>query len=145
MPLTRRLVTPAHRVFTSTRAQVQSLTLHLPEPPSVNHYYAVVRGRKILSKVGRQYKLAVQAVYASEFRTVMAAFPEGPVSVTYVWTRGRKTGDLLNREKALMDALNGLAFTDDSQIVECHAYRRDAKNQPGVQVTVSRATPPRAS
>lgn len=117
------------------------IRLDLPEPPSVNHYYAVVRGRKILSAAGRAYKIAVRAAYLREFRTTQVAIAEGPVMVQYVWTRGRKSGDLLNREKALMDALNGLAFTDDSQIVECHAYRKDDKGHPGIVVVVARANP----
>ena len=120
---------------------MHEVRLDVPEPPSVNHYYAVVRGRKILSAAGRAYKKAVQTIYFKEFRTVKVAIPDGPVAVQYVWTRGRKSGDLLNREKALMDALNGLAFTDDSQIIECHAYRRDEKGVPGVVVVVSRVSP----
>ncbi len=114
--------------------------LHLPEPPSENHYYAVVRGRKILSSAGRKYKLAVKAICLKEFGARLP-FPDGDVMVQYVWTRGRKAGDLTNRSKALLDALSGVIYRDDSQITETHTYRRDVKGQPGMQVVVARANP----
>jgi len=34
--------------------------IELPWPPTVNTYYTVARGRKILSKKGRAYKEAVE-------------------------------------------------------------------------------------
>lgn len=123
-----------------SHAVLHEISLHLPEPPSVNHYYTVARGRKILSAAGRAYKLAVKAAYLREFRTTKIALPDGPIAVQMVWTRGRKSGDLDNRWKALLDALKGLAYADDQQIIEQHGYRRDAKGQPGIQVVISRTT-----
>jgi hypothetical protein len=38
-----------------------------------------------------------------------------------------------------MLALNGIAYCDDSQVVELHAYRLDDKDHPRVEVQVIRA------
>jgi hypothetical protein len=35
------------------------LTITLPVPPSINHQYATVNGRRILSAAGRRYKLEI--------------------------------------------------------------------------------------
>lgn len=52
------------------------------------------------------------------------------------WYRARRSGDLDNRMKVLWDALQGVAYDNDSQIVEIHARRYDDKRNPGVYVTV---------
>jgi crossover junction endodeoxyribonuclease RusA len=35
------------------------LTITLPIPPSINHQYATVNGRRILSAAGRRYKVEI--------------------------------------------------------------------------------------
>lgn len=37
----------------------QQLALTLPVPPSVNHLYATVNGRRVLSRAGRDFKAFV--------------------------------------------------------------------------------------
>ncbi len=60
------------------------------------------------------------------------------VAVTLKVYRARKSGDLDNRIKPLLDALQGVAFYDDKQVIEIHAYRFDDKNNPRVEVTIER-------
>ena len=47
------------------------------------------------------------------------------VSVTLLWHRSRKAGDLDNRSKVLYDALQGSIYTDDQQIAEDARKRSD--------------------
>jgi len=58
------------------------------------------------------------------------------VAITLKVYRARKSGDLDNRIKPLLDALQGVAFYDDKQVIEIHAYRFDDKNNPRVEVMI---------
>jgi hypothetical protein len=89
-----------------------SATLVLPYPISANRYWRSVPGRGV----------------------------DGPVALTITLYRPAKRGDLDNRIKVLVDALGGgIAYRDDSQVVELHAYRLDDKDHPRVEVQVIRA------
>ena len=50
--------------------------------------------------------------------------------------RARRAGDLDNSLKVLLDALNGIAFEDDSQVVEIHARREEDPANPRVEVQI---------
>lgn len=109
------------------------LRLDLPVPPSANVYYR--RGGKIiyLSPEGKAYKQDVLAAYLKTHGGKMA-FPSGDVRVHIQWYRARKDGDLDNRIKPLLDALKKVAFADDKQVVEIHAYRLEDVRKKGYVV-----------
>lgn len=65
----------------------------------------------------------------------------GDVHVTINVYRPRKAGDLNNRLDVLFDALEGVAYVDDKQIVSIRALRFDLKENPGVDVWVEAMTP----
>ena len=65
----------------------------------------------------------------------------GPCAVTIHWYRSRKSGDLDNRLKILLDALQGIAYQSDAQITELHAYRADAKANPRCEITIAPLPP----
>ncbi len=108
------------------------MTATLPWPPSVNRYWRVWRGRSVLSTEGRRYKLAAGLLARKGGMRPLA----GPVSLTVRAYRPRRTGDLDNTLKAIGDCLCGVAYVDDDQIVELHAYRDEDKVRPRVEVTV---------
>jgi crossover junction endodeoxyribonuclease RusA len=96
--------------------------------------YATVRGRRVLSKAGRQYKIQVaQLVPQVEF------IEEGDICLMARLYRPRKAGDLDNTLKALQDSLTGIMWKDDKQITEIHAYRFDDKDNPRAEVIISLA------
>lgn len=106
------------------------MTATLPYPPSANRFWRHFRGRVVLSAEGRAYKQAVALL-------LRKAKPAGhEVSVHLHFYRPRKSGDLDNRIKLLLDSLNGLAWEDDDQVVELHAWRHDDKKKPRVEVTI---------
>jgi Holliday junction resolvase RusA-like endonuclease len=62
---------------------------------------------------------------------------EGPVAVElrfYRRTAHRADGD--NLEKSALDAMNGIVFLDDAQVVECHRYKALDRERPRVEVRV---------
>lgn len=97
----------------------------LREPPSSNRYWRHIviknQARVLLSTEARQYRAEV----AQEIARLGIAPLSGPISVMLTWDRARRSGDLDNRLKQLLDALKGLAFGDDADIVELHAARTD--------------------
>ena len=110
------------------------ISLTLPYPPSLNHLYATVRGRRVLSEEGRRYKQAVflDACQQGAARQMLT----GDVWVTLHFYRPRKAGDLDNLLKATLDALTGICWKDDKQIVGIEARRLEDKERPRVDVRV---------
>jgi crossover junction endodeoxyribonuclease RusA len=112
--------------------------LTLPYPPSANRYWRVdKRGFAYVSTEARAYKNRIRLLAMAERLRPLA----GPVSLSLGVYRPQKSGDLSNRIKVLEDALSGVAFEDDDQVVELHALRMDDKTNPRVEVTIERWVP----
>ena len=108
--------------------------IKLPYPPTVNNYYTIARGRKILSKKGRVYK-AEAALKAS-----MQSGPiKGPYSV-FIRARcpDRRRRDLDNIVKIILDSLveSGI-ITDDGDIDDLRITRFNPIKGGSVEVLVS--------
>lgn len=106
------------------------LQLTLPSPVSCNRYWRTFRGRQVVSSEARAYKALVGTIARLRGCTPAA----GPVSLTIVYhprkpkkATGRPVRrlDLDNSAKVGIDALNGVAFLDDSQVVELHVLLGD--------------------
>ncbi len=111
---------------------VEAMTLTLPLPPSMNHYWRHV-GRKVLvSADGRKYRTdcALRAVMQ---RPVLL---ECEVSVRGTVYMARAGCDLDNRVKPILDALQGICYTNDSQVSEIHLTRSIDRANPRVEITI---------
>ena len=112
---------------------MRAVTVELPLPPLANHYLRVAGNHIYKTGEAKAYRARCEA-------TCRAALPApftGPVAVRFTWYRRRRMGDLDNVAKVLFDALSGLLYADDKQIVEIHARRDDSRReQPGVALTV---------
>lgn len=112
------------------------IRLTLPYPPVMNTYYrmVVVKGtpRMLISAAGRAYKTECGWMAKSQ-----GARPvRGEIAVTATYYRPRRRGDIDGVQKALFDALNGVAWIDDEQIVDFHAKRREDKRNPRVEIEI---------
>lgn len=120
----------------------RKIELVLPEPPSVNRIWRTGNGRTYKDGKARSYGLLTLAEWRKRFPPERWDTPlyDGPVRYTFHWYRSRKAGDLSNRVKVVEDALNGLAWADDAQVVECHLFRHEAKKGEGrVHITIEEA------
>jgi len=91
------------------------ITITLPWPPSVNHYWRTWRGRMLISRQGRTYREQVGAILKVAGVTPQA----GPLAVhVELYPPDRRKRDVDNTFKAIGDSLqHGGVFQDDSQIV----------------------------
>ena len=113
------------------------MTFTLPYPPSVNAYLRHTSRGVYLTKEAKQYKAGVGwKLLAEKVRPIPKPHK---VTLTVKAYRPRASGDLDNILKVLLDALNKVAFEDDSQVIELHCYRFDDKLNPRVEVTVTQA------
>lgn len=104
--------------------------LILPYPPSANRYWRHAQGRTYKSAEAVAYQKAVGWQCAA-----LGLAPERErICINITFYRPIKRGDLDNRIKVLLDALNGFVYVDDAQVVELHAYLRDDKAAPRVEV-----------
>jgi Holliday junction resolvase RusA-like endonuclease len=102
----------------------------LPVPPSANRYWRVANNRIIVSPEASSYKQQV-------FLQLRNYEPlRGDVAVNFTVFRPMKRGDLDNFTKVMFDALKGLVWLDDSQVVEIHSFRADDKQYPRVEFLV---------
>ena len=111
----------------------------LPVPPSANRWWRNVDGRMVLSQDARRYKEhAGPHALAQGVRQIRRP---SQVALTLTWYRGRKAGDLDKRLGILLDALQGIGYENDSQVVRIVAGRSDAEpHQPRMEIEIEEVT-----
>jgi len=117
------------------------VALTLPVPPSVNHQYATVNGRRLISSAGRAYKIQVgQLVWLklaqSAHRAHLLAQLQSEwlaLSIRFFFTSALRR-DVDGGLKIAQDALcEGLGI-NDNRIVETHLYKYIDKDNPRIEV-----------
>lgn len=114
------------------QAGIRRITLDYP--PSSNRYWRVYNGVVVRSEAATAYIRHVALICS----TAGIQPVDGDVVVTLRVYRPRKSGDLDNRLKVTLDALQGYAYHNDDQIVGIHATRHDNKDNPRVEVEITR-------
>lgn len=112
-------------------------TFVIPGPPVPKaRARTVVKGGRTLS-----YTPAATRAYERSVRLLAKACgvrrTERPVVIrVYCYLADARRRDLDNLVKAITDGLNGVAYADDSQIVELHATKSVDRTHPRAVVTV---------
>ena len=116
-------------------------TYRLPYPPTINHYWrSIGRGRVVISAAGREYR---KVVWALALETAQEKLHGALKVVVAVTCPDRRTRDLDNLPKALLDALRyGGAYDDDGFIDDFRIYRAGIGKPGGVIVTVQQFPTP---
>lgn len=109
------------------------LYFELPYPPSVNHYWRIVRGRMRTSREGKAFREKVCAILAASGTQPLS----GRLAVHVIlFPPDRRRRDIDNVQKALFDALEqGRAYHDDAQIESLRIVK--ASPVPGGRVIVT--------
>ncbi|OGW48206.1 MAG: hypothetical protein A2V62_10980 [Nitrospirae bacterium RBG_19FT_COMBO_58_9] len=124
-----------------------AVALTLPLPPSINHQYATVNGRRLLSSAGRAYKAQVgQLVWlklaqSTDRPTLLTQLQSEwlALSIRFYFTSALRR-DVDGGLKIAQDALcDGLGI-NDNRIVETHLYKHIDKNNPRIEVHLAPAS-----
>lgn len=106
--------------------------LHLPFPPSVNHYWIRQRKGYRISENGEAFRLSAKIAYRGQRRFL------GPVCVVLAFTQpDKRKRDLDNLGKAVLDALTHAGAWDDDSQVHSLSMRWASDPWPGTAVTIS--------
>lgn len=124
-------------------SSLNTVEFELPVPPSANKWWRMVTpkgkpSRMVLSADARLYKEGVGTLLRGQFRgRPVPLFPSGVVRLWLDWHRTARLGDLDKRQGVLLDALQGVVYDNDSQLVELHAVLHEAAVKDYVHVRVT--------
>src|SRR5262249_52382393 len=115
------------------------LRLVLPLPPSINHQYATVQGRRVLSRTGREFK----ALVADEMEGWLDEHPGVDVAlfqrhylaltITFYFASVLRR-DLDGGLKIAQDALCEALGVNDNLVIEIHLSKRVDRHCPRIEV-----------
>jgi crossover junction endodeoxyribonuclease RusA len=115
------------------------LVLALPLPPSINHQYATVQGRRVLSRAGREFKrLVVEEVENwrdQHPRMDVALFQRHylALTITFYFASALRR-DLDGGLKIAQDALCEALGVNDNLVIEIHLSKRVDRHSPRIEV-----------
>ena len=120
-------------------ASAGELRLVLPLPPSINHQYATVQGRRVLSRAGREFK----ALVAEEMEDWLDEHPGIDVAlfqrhylaltITFYFASVLRR-DLDGGLKIAQDALCEALGVNDNLVIEIHLSKRVDRHCPRIEV-----------
>ena len=100
-------------------------------PISTNQLYATFKGRRLLTRKGRECKEAMGWEAREQYRGEPV---EGPLKVKIaLWWPTKRNHDVDNI-KSLLDAVTGILWQDDGQIVELTIKKGYDKENPRVDL-----------
>jgi crossover junction endodeoxyribonuclease RusA len=110
------------------------IKLTLPLPPSANRLWRMDRAQGFMRKSRKAKEYYKLVSWEARLKGIEPL--DGDVIVVLQVYRAQRSGDLDNKIKPLLDALQGVAFHDDKQVIEIHAFRYDDKDNPRVEVVI---------
>ncbi len=120
------------------------LHLTLPIPPSINHQYATVKGRRILSSESRSYKQLVGqhvllALAKNPDRERLRSFMKSHDLVLSMWfyLRTALRRDLDSGLKITQDAICEALEVNDNRVVEIHLHKKIDRTEPRLEVLLT--------
>jgi len=112
-------------------------SLVIPQPPSVNEYWKPWRSRMVMTPAGRAFRKTVWAMATAQGYGLRHEALAGDVIVYLAWHRkNRNAGDIDNRVKPVLDALQGVAYSNDKQVAALVVWRVDGMGLARVEVRV---------
>ena len=128
----------------AVRISRAAIELTLPVPPSVNHQYATMNGRRLLSAKGRAYKefvgqqILVALAQSPHRGTLRQTLQQASLSLSiYFFFVSALRRDTDGGLKIAQDALcEGLGL-NDNRVVETHLYKYQDRDNPRMEILLS--------
>jgi crossover junction endodeoxyribonuclease RusA len=138
---------PLHIPAPSAVVTAECLAITLPVPPSINHQYSTVQGRRVLSSAGRTYKqhvgqqLWLALSQSPHKQTLTHRLRSEPLalSIRFYFTSPLRR-DVDGGLKIAQDALCEGIGLNDNRIVETHLYKDVDRGNPRITVSLSIAS-----
>ncbi|MBS0170237.1 MAG: RusA family crossover junction endodeoxyribonuclease [Nitrospira sp.] len=135
---------PPAPIHADLRIACDSIALTLPIPPSVNHQYATVQGRRLLSAKGRAFKafvgqhILVALAQSPHRATLRHNLQQASLSLSIRFffasaLRRDTDGGLKIAQDALCEGL-GL---NDNRVIETHLYKYQDRDNPRMEVLLA--------
>ena len=136
-------------VATEPSITSDSIELTLPVPPSINHQYATVNGRRLLSAKGRAYKefvgqqILVALAQSPHRGTLRHNLQQASLALSiHFFFASALRRDTDGGLKIAQDALcEGLGL-NDNRVVETHLYKHQDRDNPRMTILLSVASSP---
>lgn len=134
---------PRHFSWGPVHVTRERLSLTLPVPPSINHQYATVNGRRVLAAAGRSYKATVAhqvllgLARAPHRQTLLHALRTHDLSLSirfYFASPLRR--DVDSGLKIAQDALCEALGLNDNRVTEIHLYKSQDAHQPRIEISL---------
>jgi len=121
------------------------LSLVLPLPPSINHQYATVQGRRVLSRAGREFKSLVAEEVENwldkGLHVDVALFQRHYLALTITfYFRSALRRDLDGGLKIAQDALCEALGVNDNLVIEIHLSKRVDRHAPRMEIQLTALT-----
>ncbi len=124
---------------TPAGGSAEIVTLHLPWPPSVNHYWRHVGARVLISQAGREYRQCIRSIVTEQvFLQGHCLRVEGRLSVfVAAHPPDRRKRDLDNLMKAVLDSLQHAGvYESDEQIDMLTIHRSSVRHNGELYVII---------
>lgn len=115
-------------------SNVTMLEFALPMPPTTNALFATFKGRRIITREYKAWKLEAGEILMQQYAAYGSPAIHKPMSV-HIRLGMNYRGDVANREKACVDLMVSLLEMDDDRYIDRILIERDQSIE-GAIVTV---------
>lgn len=104
-------------------------------PVGVNSLYSFHKGRKLLTKLGREKKEEIFWELKSKWKHPLITDEVEEIKL-FFYFKDKRRRDVDGPIKFMLDAFSGIIYEDDSQVQAVYAKKAVDKNNPRVEVEV---------
>ena len=113
------------------------MKLSLRLPPSINHLYATVKGRRILSREGRAYKEEIGYIVLANRKSAPRDLGSKFLRIDMMfWFQYLLKRDIDGGIKILQDAICKALGVNDNRVIVLHVEKREDRTNPRVEVSL---------